>query len=413
MIISYKIRVYPSEYQKHIFDRTCGACRWIYNNFIIVNKERYKNNKKYLTGYDYSKKLTKWKKVDPDYMWLNDKELSSKAVHEAFMDADEAFRRFFKGKSGYPNIKTKKRNPVNSYFFIGDKVKFTPNKVKLPILGNVRITEDSYVPKDKRIIGGTLSRKNGKYYATFRIEYEDDEIRIFHDKYTLGLGIDVGVKTFITAVNKVDAIIIFDKFLDDSRIKKYNEKIKYLQRIISNKMEINYSHLVTSYMDKHNEFPDEGNQNIMKGKSYSNSCRKLQNKINVLKEKKHNYKKNKIDKYVTNLVKLKPEYITVESLGVKELLENDTSESLHNHIQESMFAYFFNKLEFKCFLNGVQLRKAKKYFASSKKCCVCGKKNESLTLEDRIYECDCGNYIDRDLNAAINLCNLKKYKIVV
>ena len=64
-------------------------------------------------------------------------------------------------------------------------------------------------------------------------------------------------------------------------------------------------------------------------------------------------------------------------------------------------------------LNGVQLRKAKKYFASSKKCCVCGKKNDLLTLEDRIYECECGNCIDRDLNAAINLCNLNKYKIVV
>ena len=95
-IISYKIRIYPSKNQKRIIQRTCGACRWIYNDYLRTNIERYKSGKDFLSGYEYSKKLTKWKKDNPDYMWLNDSEISSKAIHEAFMDADEAYKKFFK-----------------------------------------------------------------------------------------------------------------------------------------------------------------------------------------------------------------------------------------------------------------------------------------------------------------------------
>ena len=47
---------------------------------------------------------------------------------------------------------------------------------------------------------------------------------------------------------------------------------------------------------------------------------------------------------------------------------------------------------------------ADRFYASSKLCSCCGNKKEDLTLKDRTYCCDvCGNKVDRDLNAAINL----------
>ncbi|RGY03836.1 transposase, partial [Blautia obeum] len=45
------------------------------------------------------------------------------------------------------------------------------------------------------------------------------------------------------------------------------------------------------------------------------------------------------------------------------------------------------------------------YFASSKICSVCGNKKEELSLSDRIYYCECGNRMDRDANAAVNIMN--------
>ena len=47
--------------------------------------------------------------------------------------------------------------------------------------------------------------------------------------------------------------------------------------------------------------------------------------------------------------------------------------------------------------------KVDRFFPSSKKCCKCGNIKKELKLSDRVYLCTCGNRIDRDLNAAINI----------
>lgn len=113
------------------------------------------------------------------------------------------------------------------------------------------------------------------------------------------------------------------------------------------------------------------------------------------------------------MVRTKPKYITIEDLSVKSLLENNAPSELHKNIQDSMFRYFFTKLIEKAEYYDIEIRKADKFFASSKKCSMCGHKHKDLKLTDRVFTCpECGFTINRDLNAAINLCNLKKYTII-
>ena len=52
---------------------------------------------------------------------------------------------------------------------------------------------------------------------------------------------------------------------------------------------------------------------------------------------------------------------------------------------------------------GKNLIKVDRYFASSKICSVCGHKKKELALSDRMYVCECGNRMDRDVNAAVNI----------
>jgi len=64
---------------------------------------------------------------------------------------------------------------------------------------------------------------------------------------------------------------------------------------------------------------------------------------------------------------------------------------------------FVRKLDYYCEQKGKTLVKANRFFPSSKTCSCCGHVKQDLTLNDRIYHCDCGLIIDRDHNAALNL----------
>lgn len=60
-------------------------------------------------------------------------------------------------------------------------------------------------------------------------------------------------------------------------------------------------------------------------------------------------------------------------------------------------------LEYKLDESGGELVKVDRFFPSSKRCSSCGRIRKDLTLGDRVYRCGCGNVMDRDVNAAINI----------
>ena len=52
---------------------------------------------------------------------------------------------------------------------------------------------------------------------------------------------------------------------------------------------------------------------------------------------------------------------------------------------------------------GKKMVKVDRFFSSGKKCCKCGRIKKELKLSERVYRCACGNEMDRDRNAAINI----------
>ena len=135
MIKVCKIRIYPNKTQERKIFHTLGACRFIYNLYIQYNNNFYIEKNEFLSGYDFAKMVTKLKKREEKYMWLQS--ISTKALTDSIMNAELSLKKFLKGKSGYPKFKTKK-SPVQSYFFIKDNIHFNTGKkniIKLPILG--------------------------------------------------------------------------------------------------------------------------------------------------------------------------------------------------------------------------------------------------------------------------------------
>ena len=95
---SYKTEINPTDSQKQLINRTIGVCRYVYNFYLAHNKEVYTNGGKFISGMDFSKWLNnEYLPTNPEYSWI--KEVSAKSVKQSIMNAERAFKRFFKGQS--------------------------------------------------------------------------------------------------------------------------------------------------------------------------------------------------------------------------------------------------------------------------------------------------------------------------
>ena len=402
----YKLRIYPNTSQTKLINKTLDCCRWVSNKYLEEEIRHYIETGEFLTGYDFEKIINRMKKTD-EYSWIA--KYNAHAINHAIFDKAEAFKNFFKRHNGFPKFKSKKKQTGGSLYFDKPSIHYTNNKyiIKLPMLGKVRITQYNYLPDIDSITSGRIIKDKDKYYVSFIVK--EPSKHIDHNNYKLG--IDVGIEKYASLYFSTGTNICINHFKDLPKVKFLFSKIESLQKILSNKVEINYNRKLNVYFDEYHDVPNDNKKKELKGKSYDTSCiKKLKRKISKLYTKLTNIRKDFIYKLVYNIVvRTKPRVIIMENLDISEMLQQDTSKALHKYISMSGFYLFSNHMIHKCMEYNTELRLANKYFASSKTCSSCGNKKDNLSLTDRIFHCDeCGLTIDRDLNAAINLCNLKK-----
>ncbi len=392
---AYKIEINPTQKQKLKIHQTIGVSRFVYNFYIARNKEIYKKEGKFVSGIDFSKWLNnEYIPNNQDMKWI--KEVSSKATKQAIMNGDKAFRDFFKKAKGFPRFKKKKNQDVKAYFPKNNKTDWTleRHRVKIPTLGWVRLKEFGYIPVNSLVKSGTVSQKADRYYVSILVEERDIEIsnsnigiKIFNHNNE-GVGIDLGIKEFAVCSDGIK----FKNINKTSTIKKAEKKLKREQRKLSRK----YESLKIR------------NKNIREGRATSQNIQKQIVKVQKLHQRLTNIRTDYINKIVSSIIKQKPSYITIEDLNVKGMMKN---KHLSKAIASQKFFEFKTKLISKCKQNNIELRIVDRFYPSSKTCSNCGKVKKDLKLSDRIYKCDCGFTIDRDLNASINLKNAKEYKI--
>ena len=392
---AYKMEINPTDEQKSKIHRTIGVSRFIYNFYIAYNKEIYEREGKFVSGMDFSKWLNnEYIPNNQEMKWI--KEVSSKATKQAIMNGDKSFRDFFKKAKGFPRFKKKKNQDVKAYFPKNNKTDWTieRHRVKIPTLGWVRLKEFGYIPTNSIVKSGTVSQKADRYYVSILVEETDIKIsnsnigiKIFNHNNE-GIGIDLGIKDFAICSNGNK----FKNINKTSTIKKVEKKLKREQRKLSRK----YESLKIR------------NKNIREGRATSQNIQKQIVKVQKLHQRLTNIRTDYINKIVSSIIKQKPSYITIEDLNVKGMMKN---KHLSKAIASQKFFEFKTKLMSKCKQNDVELRIVDRFYPSSKTCSQCGKIKKDLKLSDRIYKCDCGFTIDRDLNASINLKNAKEYKI--
>ena len=113
-----------------------------------------------------------------------------------------------------------------------------------------------------------------------------------------------------------------------------------------------------------------------------------------------NIRKNYLNQTTSEIVNRKPRFICIEDLNVSGMMKN---KYLSKAVQQQGFYRFRRQIEYKSAWNNIPVIIADRFFPSSKLCSRCGSIKKDLKLSDRIYKCECGNIIDRDFQAALNL----------
>ena len=133
----------------------------------------------------------------------------------------------------------------------------------------------------------------------------------------------------------------------------------------------------------------------------SQNYKKQKKRVALCHEKIRNQRKDFQHKLSASLTE-SFDAVCVEDLNLKGM-----AGGLHlgKGVHDNGYGLFLSMLEYKLEERGKYLIKVDRYFASSKICSVCGNKKEELSLSDRIYYCECGNRMDRDVNAAVNIMN--------
>jgi putative transposase len=381
---AYLIEIKPTTEQISKIRQTIGVCRYVYNLYISKNKEVYESEGKFLSGYDFSKWLNNIHTKECD-QWI--KEVSSKAVKQAIMNGDKAFKRFFKGLSKFPRYKKKKKQDVKCYFPKNNKTDWTVerHRVKVPTIGWIRLKEYGYISKNTTVKSGTVYQRAGRYYVSILCEVK--EVKPNSILNAVGIGIDLGIKDFaVRSDGKTHKNI--NKTV---QVKKIEKRLKREQRSLSRKFE---------NIRKRGEQPVTNkraniNKNILR--------------VQQLHARLANIRLAYVKSIVNDVVKTKPTFIVVEDLNVKGMMKN---KHLSKAVAQQCFYAFKTWLSTKCREYGIELRQVDRFYPSSKICSCCGQKKSDLKLSDRVYTCECGNVIDRDLNASINLLQAKKYTIL-
>lgn len=384
IIRGHIIELTPNNKQATCFNKACGVARLSYNWALNEWQRQYQADKAYRdecqklglviddtklnkpTQGKLRKQLNSIKREQFPFML----EVSKCSPQLAIIQLGDAFKRFFKGESKYPQFRKKGKDDRFSLSNDQFKLKLKKDKphIQIPNLGLVRMTES--LRHQGKILSAKIFKKANKWFVSIAVELNSDDIaNTIKANQAIKTGKAVGIDLGITDLATLS---------DGTKIqapKPLKSKLKKLQRL---------------------------SKSLSRKVKGSTNREKAKTKLSRLHLKISNIRKDFLHKLTTNLVQ-SYDIICLENLNVQGMIKNH---KLSRAINDLGFYELKRQLVYKANQWGKQVKELNRFYPSSKTCSNCGYKLESLSLNIRHWTCpNCNTNHDRDINASINILN--------
>lgn len=427
---AYKFEIFPTEEQKNYLIENQKACltffniglkiaisqyelpkkiNFIHNTFYFINYSPFLlNNYTFIpikpekfNASNIRKKVTDIAKTYKEGCLKGTYSQSlNNIIYGNEGNLDNAFKKFFRDHTGYPNFKKKYQYkdislylPENSFSF---DVEGEENFVVIPLAKGVKIDKKIKIIVHRRIAGKVKSARissnnTGKFFISFTVERDPSIPELKENK---AIGIDFGLKHFAT--------ITTGEKIDNPRY--YQNKERQLKRLNKKKdkkafKKCNTCKFVIPFKDKINHKI----RNCPTCKTplvISKNYEKAKNQVSKHGERIKNQRNDFLQKQSTELIK-NNNLIVLENLNMKGMSKN---KKLSKALLDTGWSEFVRMLHYKGKWSNCKVVKIDRFYASSKTCHCCGYKNKELKLSQRTWICPvCKVELDRDFNAALNI----------
>ena len=406
MKLTRKVVLKPNKIMKQVLDSLCDYRRYCWNEALDLWSTLYEQRLIGLTEEERSmiRDLVKTKQpLTEDLQELNalypspsdyavrnilvaQKEdwqylLSSRVLQLAVKDLAGAWSRFYKNSKEFGKPSFKSRKDLEQGFKT-DCSRIVNGKL---VLDKPQLYKGEWYPisvrganlQDGKISLCSVTRVNGKYYASFVSEVETPNL-IKTGKIN---AVDLNVDHFDTVDGRFN--------LQSKLLNRLYNRVKHYQRVLARKR--------------------LENPNYNNSKGYQATRTKLQTTY----ERIRNIQDDLLHKFTTSLF-VNYDTVVIEDLDVKKMQMKKQAKNLHR----SLFGRFRQYMEYKATKFDKKLIVADRFYPSTQRCSSCGfvkTGEDKITLEGNKkhgtkhheYVCyECGFTADRDYNAVLNLLAL-------
>lgn len=364
-----KVQIYPTEEQKVLFHKNFGCCRKTYNVVLDKFNKAYEQDNSINPTQTLLNKLLKECKNEFHYL----RDVESTSLQQAIKDLRQAFQNFFKNPRHFrrPNFHKKKDKKWSFKQTIRKNFKFIENNIiTFRKYGEIKFrTSKEYYNllnnPDTKFNSMTVSFDGINYFATFNIDYYEEKWKLTGE--SIGCDINSNLNGWLVTSDG-------DKEYFD--ITRENQVIKLINRLMA------------------------------KCRKGSRKWKKLHKRLQKWYHKRTNQLEDYTNKLAHNLVKKYDTIVFEENYTTIKILiggEQNMVFPLGRFVEKLKYKFAWHKPQAK----GVVFVNAKN---TSKKCHHCGTINHNLDIKTRNWKCPkCGQTLDRDVNAAINILNRWKY----